>query len=89
MRRVIIVSVMLILVIILLFVNHCFIVKLDKTIDECYSNVMNDFDNDNMDGVRKNIDTLKNAWDESQYLVGMTISSSEIEEIEISFVEGI
>lgn len=87
MKRVIITAVMVALAVTFIFVHRGKVNDLDNAVDESYNVIMTAIEQDDTETMSKQLDELKNAWDDVQNWVGMTIDAEILEDIEISLAQ--
>lgn len=59
----------------------------DKDVDKSYNIIINAYENDDFETISAELETLKKAWDDAQLHAGITIETSQLEEIEISLLQ--
>lgn len=70
-----------------IFVHRGKVNDLDNAVDESYNVIMTAIEQDDTETMSKQLDELKNAWDDVQNWVGMTIDAEILEDIEISLAQ--
>lgn len=87
MKRVIITAVMVALAITFIFIHRGKVNELDSKVDESYPVIMTAIEQDDTETMRKQLDELKDAWDDVQNWVGLTVDAEILEDIEISLAQ--
>lgn len=60
------------------------VLALNKDVDSICEKIEKDFQDENWDNIKNNLDDLENRWKKSRFWSCLTISTEDIEEIEIS-----
>ena len=84
MKRVIITLAMLVLAIGLIVFHNFKVSDLDERVGRVYDTVTEAFERDDYETIVRELESLKEEWDDAQTWIGMTIDTDELEEIDIS-----
>ena len=87
MKRVIIVTVMVLAAAVFIFVHHGKINELDKKVDESVTVISNALESGDNGAIEHQLAELKSAWEIAQGWVGMTADAEVIEDIDISLAQ--
>ncbi len=89
MKRVFAAILVLVIIIVLSLINANKILTIAEEINSISKEVEFDYNIDNWNGVRENIDAIKKVWEKNHMWAYVTLSTDQIDEIEVSLEQSV